>query len=108
MVVVVVFVVVYVGCIVAVVAYQAQKIIIIESGAGRTLPRIIGTIWLGWVSCVFPIIAISTHETIICCRKKASPMPLLTEFFLGWVGLGSGSSSVSSKYFYVFQPSIIW
>ena len=34
-------------------------------------------------------------------------MPLLTYFFLGWFGLGLGSSSVSWKCSYVFQPTRI-
>ena len=32
---------------------------------------------------------------IICCGKKWPKCHLLTQFFLGWVGLGLGSSSVS-------------
>ena len=31
----------------------------------------------------------------ICCGKKLAKMPPFTYFFLGWVGLGLGSSSVS-------------
>ena len=38
--------------------------------------------------------SIPTHEKLFAVGKAAQ-MPLLTSFLLGWVGLGSGSSSVS-------------
>ena len=42
----------------------------------------------------------------ICCGKKWPKCHFLTCFFLGWVGLELGSSSVSCWRLYVFQPNI--
>ena len=53
---------------------------------------LIGLGFLPSVSCIKPI---PTHEKLFAVGKKWPQMPLLTYFFLGWVGLGLGSSSVS-------------
>ena len=50
---------------------------------------------LGCLESVSYTKAIPTHEKITSCGKKMPQMPLLNDFFLGWVGLGLGSWSVS-------------
>ena len=59
-------------------------------------PYLVGCLrrmWLGWVS-VFDIKSIPTYENYVLWEKVAQ-MPLLIYFFLGWIALGLGSSSVS-------------
>ena len=61
-------------------------------------------LWLGWVPCspVPYIKSILTHERTICCGEKASQN---ASCFLGWVGLGLGSSSVFIKNICIFYNS---
>ena len=76
-----------------------------------TLLTLIGCsrrIWFGWVSCsLFPISNQSQPTKNYLLWEKMAQTPLFTYFFLGWVGLGLGSSSVSYYYLYVFQPNMI-
>ena len=45
---------------------------------------------------------------LIVNLPRVAHSPLFADFFLGWVGLGLGSSSVSKYYLYaVFQTNII-
>ena len=50
---------------------------------------------LGFLQPVSYIKPISTHEKVFAVGKKWPKLPLLPIFFLGWVGLGLGSSTVS-------------
>ena len=59
------------------------------------LPNLVG---LGFLQSVSYIKSIPTHEKIICCGKNWPTWPSQTSFFLGWVGLGLGSLSVSQSY----------
>ena len=51
--------------------------------------------WVRFLVVCFPYTTKPNPRKIICCGKKVAKLPLLTLFFLGWVGLGLGSSSVS-------------
>ena len=50
---------------------------------------------LGFLWSVSYIKPIPTHENIFLLREKLAEMPPFTYFFLDWVGLGLGSSTVS-------------
>ena len=50
---------------------------------------------LGFLSSVSYIKPIPTHHKNYLLWEKVAQLPLLTHFFLGWVGLGLGSSSAS-------------